>query len=112
MRRYKSLWNQLKSATANLQITAPRKTHSRIVKGLRKESALDQGFRFKCVEDNKSFVITSSQVDDLLIVYIEYRNTIPETFILSPSRLKRREGWRSKYIDKHPTDKDKEGWNE
>lgn len=101
MRSYEPLWNQLKQ-TGAAQIDYPRELHDRVLQGLRKESAADHGFRFICVEQGKYFEIEFTQFENLLMLTLKMIEGVRESFVISPEKIKKREGWRGKKEKRDP----------
>lgn len=67
---------------------------------LRRESALDSGYRFKCVEADKSYTISFTQIGDLLQISLEFVPYVPPSFVITPEKVERRKSWNSKYVAK------------
>lgn len=105
-RRYQLLWEQLKRDTF-VSIEIPRAEHDRVLSALKKESAKDIGFRFKCVEIEKSYTIENSQLGDLLQLRIEYRGTMPDSFIVDPDKYAKQVKQASNYETRHLSTEEK-----
>lgn len=56
MRQYEPVWIHLKN-TGECKITAPRPLHPRIIKAVKKEKYMDDGFKFLCNEEDKHAVM-------------------------------------------------------
>lgn len=79
------MWERLKNEQ-HLSITSPASSHKTILRALRAESARDTVFRFKCVEDGRSYHIGFNSIGDLLLLRLEWKNKIPKNFIIHKSR--------------------------
>lgn len=51
MRKYQSIWEQLKNSPHKVQLAAPQSEHPRIIQAVRKERANDLGWRYILAED-------------------------------------------------------------
>lgn len=109
MRKYQQIWEQLKKLD-RLEVTdIARKDHDKVINALRKESAKDVGFRFRCVEKDMSYQLGIAQIDDLLILRLDWKQTVPPAFVITPEKLAKRKEWWTPYVRKDaPPIKDKD----
>jgi hypothetical protein len=63
MRKYQSIWLQLKSSPKKTQVVLhPAHLHARLIKAVLKERTMDTGFRYELAEaDSHAKVLTSSE---------------------------------------------------
>lgn len=80
MRKYQPIWNKLK-AEGSIQVTSPYSSHRTIVQALKKESALDAAFRFKCVEEGKYYFIRTYSAGDVLYLELQYQVGVRKGFL-------------------------------
>lgn len=100
--KYLALWNELKTrkfATVEL----PRSEHELIIKAMRRESADDTGFRFKCVEADCWCTIGYAQIDNKLYLHLDFHaGSPPQSFVVSPDKIIRKQlSSNGKYETRH-----------
>lgn len=82
---YNTLWERLKKVDAdgelylNLEVPSGREQDALLL-GLRKQSLKDKGFRFACIEKEKSFTIGFNSLGDILQLYIKWRPHVTDAF--------------------------------
>lgn len=99
MRQYEHIWIKLKEAH-EVQLVIPRQLHNKIIKALNKESAKDVAFRFKCIEQDKSYRLSIVQFNDILRLSLIFRDTMPPSFVVTPEKLERRKKWWTPHLKK------------
>lgn len=83
--KYDHIWERLK-AEQYLSLTSPASSHKTILRALRAVSARDTVFRFKCVEQGKSYHIGFNSIGDLLLLRLEWKAGVPKKFVGHKSR--------------------------
>lgn len=98
MRKYEEVWEALKQIKpGSLELVVlelPRDQHKTILNALRKESLKDRVFRFKCIEENRSFEIGFNQIGDMLQLYLRWKDYVTEAFVITPERIAKMRKWK------------------
>lgn len=82
---YKQLWERLKQADVagdlylNVEIVGKAEQDALLL-ALRKQSLKDKGFRFVCIQKDKSFTIGFNRVGDTLQLYLKWRPHVTDAF--------------------------------
>lgn len=82
---YQKLWERLKANDAagelylNVEIPSG-KEQAALLLGLRKQSLKDKGFRFQCIQKDKSFTIGFNSLGDTLQLYLKWRPHVTDAF--------------------------------
>lgn len=82
---YPLLWEKLKASDAAgelyLNVEIPEgKSQTSLLIALRKQSLKDKGFRFACIEKDKSFTIGFNRLGDTLQLYLKWRPYVTNAF--------------------------------
>lgn len=82
---YKKLWERLKQADVagdlylNVEIEGKAEQDALLL-ALRKQSLKDKGFRFVCIQKDKSFTIGFNRVGGTLQLYLKWRPHVTDAF--------------------------------
>lgn len=84
-RPYLEAWEAVKKAS-ELKVTyahfnLDKSLHKRFMQGLRRESMRDRAFRFRCIENGKSFEIGYNSIGDMLQVYFRWKPYVTPSFV-------------------------------
>lgn len=82
---YQALWERLKKVDTDgelylvIEIPAGRE-QAALLLALRKQSLKDKGFRYQCIQKDKSFTIGYNSIGDSLQLYIKWRMHVTDAF--------------------------------